>query len=65
MPNRYLPSALTDMISERHETLLNNVGGKGDGTDEDDYVPEHEALVQMLDDEHEEEFRRRRGELDG
>ena len=65
MPNRYMPSALTDMVEEKHEALLNDVEGKGDGTDGDDYVPEYKALVTMLKPEHQREFRERRGELDG
>ena len=67
MPNRYLPSALSDMVEEKHEELLPAVAGKGDGTqndDDDEYVPEYEALVSMMKPEHQQEFRRRRGELD-
>jgi len=60
MPNRYLPSALSNMVEERHERLLDR--GKGDGTD--DYPAEYEALVQMLKPEHQREFKKRRGELD-
>lgn len=63
MPNRYLPSALSDMVEERHESLLTGQG-KGDDAD-DDYVPEYEALVSMMKPEHQQEFKRRRGELDG
>lgn len=60
MPNRYLPSALTAMIEEEHEDLLED---KGD--DIDDYPAEWEALVSMLRPEFQREFRERRGELDG
>lgn len=63
MPNRYMPSALSDMVAEVHEGLLDRQG-KGDDSD-DDYIPEHEALVQMLQPKYREEYRRRRGELDG
>jgi len=60
MPNRYLPSPLSNMVEERHETMLD----KGKGGDADDYPPEYEALVQMLKPEHQREFKKRRGELD-
>lgn len=60
MPNRYIPSALTDMIEEVHDDLQRNAQGKGDDSG-DDYVPEHEALVEMLQPEYREEFKSRRG----
>lgn len=56
MPNRYLPSALVDMIDER-QTALNK-----DKSDDGEYVAEHEVLVDMLQPEHQEEYRQRRGE---
>lgn len=59
MPNRYLPSALSDMVEERHERLLTK--GKGD---DNDYPAEYRALVAMLKPEHQREFKQRRGELD-
>lgn len=59
MPNRYLPSALADMVEDRHQALLDEGQGEGDG---DDYVPEHEALVEMLQPQYREEYRDRRGE---
>lgn len=59
MPNRYLPSALANMVEERHEAMLDRGKDKSDG---DDYTPEHEALVQMLKPEYREEYRERRGE---
>jgi len=61
MPNRYLPSALTEILDEVHQEKIRASQGKGD---EADYVPEYEALVSMLQPEYREEFRRRRGELD-
>jgi len=56
MPNRYIPSALTDMIDERHEKLIRERQGKGAS----DYIAEYEALVLMLKPEYQEEFRKRR-----
>lgn len=65
MPNRYLPTALCDMIAEERERLRMGKS-KGDGGDsDDDYIPEHEALSEMLAPEYRDEYRRRRGELDG
>lgn len=64
MPNRYIPSALAAMIEEQHDDLLSHQG-KGDDTESDEYVPEYEAVVSMLQPEYREEFRRRTGELDG
>lgn len=61
VPNRYLPSALTDMVEERHEALLD---GQGKDDDTENYVPEYEALVRMLKPHHQEEYRERRGESD-
>ena len=58
VPNRYLPSALTEMIDEKHQTLITDARGKG--ADETDYPPEYEALVEMLQPEYQEEFRDRR-----
>jgi len=57
MPNRYIPSALTDMIDEEHERLIRSQG-KGAS----DYVPEYEALVEMLQPKYQQEYRERRGE---
>jgi hypothetical protein len=62
MPNRYLPSALCDMIEERHETLLSQAKGKSDG---DDYVPEYKALLDLLSDEARNEYQKRTGDSDG
>lgn len=62
MPNRYLPSALTEMVDEVHEDLTIE---EGKGDDSDEYIPEYEALVRMLQPEYREEFRRRRGESHG
>lgn len=56
MPNRYLPSALSDMVEEEHDKMLRQAKGKGD-----EYVSEYKALVSMLKEEHQEEFERRHG----
>lgn len=61
MPNRYLPSALTDMVEEVHTDLLDDAPGKGDDQSADDYVPEYEALVRMLRPEYQREFKERTG----
>lgn len=65
MPNRYLPAALSDMVAEVHDSLLTSPRKDADAGD-DEYVPEYEALVEMLQPQYREEFRRRRGEdVDG
>lgn len=61
MPNRYLPSQLSEMVAERHDALLDR---QSKGDDGDGYVAEYEALVSMLKPEHQEEFQRRKGDLD-
>lgn len=58
VPNRYLPSALADMVSDVHEDMLNQTSKDDDA----DYVPEYEALVSMLKPEYQEEFNERTGE---
>lgn len=68
VPNRYMPSALTAMVSEQHDELLrrqgkdggdaHDRGAQGDSGD-DEYIPEYEALVSMLKPEHQAEFRDR------
>lgn len=63
MPNRYVPAALSDMIAEKHDGLLVTVSDRD--SDSDEYVAEYEALLEMLQPEYQEEFRRRTGELDG
>jgi len=61
MPNRYMPTALADMIDEEHQDLIRQDQGKG-ATSEQSYPPEYEALVGMLQPEYQEEYRERRGE---
>jgi len=53
MPNRYLPSALTEIAEERQQEMQK---------ESDDYVAEWEAYVSLLTDDVQEEFRQRRGE---
>lgn len=53
------------MVAEKRDVLSRDRQSKGDDDDDDEYVPEHEALVSMLKPEHQTEFQRRRGELDG
>jgi len=62
MPNRYLPSALTELIDEEHQKLIREAQGKGANDDSADYPPEYEALVGMLQPEYREQFREMRGE---
>jgi len=64
MPNRYLPSALCDMVEEVHEDLIDRARREGDD-DDDNYPAEYEAVVEMLKPEYQEEFRERRGEKHG
>jgi hypothetical protein len=54
MPNRYLPSALVNMIEEEHDERLDDAG--------DEYVPEWRALAGMLEESYQEELRQRMGE---
>lgn len=56
MPNRYLPSALTEIVEEQHESMID----KSDDTDE--YPAEWEAVVEMLQPEYQDEFWNRRAE---
>lgn len=47
MANMFAPSALDTLVKDRAEELRRDVDG---------YVPEWEALVDMLDEEHQEAF---------